>query len=129
MDKTTKKRMVTGLLFVALTIVFTVYGQLVLKWQISDAGELPDGIVEKVIFLGKQYFRPWIISGLIAAFLASGAWMAAMTQLELSFAYPFMSLAFVAVMLLSVALFNETLAWNKVLGTFIIIIGLIVIVR
>lgn len=121
--------MITGLFFVGLTILFTVYGQLVLKWQISGAGDLPDGTIDKVLFLAQQYLRPWIVSGLAAAFVASATWMAAMTQLELSFAYPFMSLAFVIVMFLSVLLFGEALTANKVIGTFVIIFGLIVIVQ
>jgi len=43
--------------------------------------------------------NPWIISGLAAALLASVTWMAAMTRLPLSHAYPFTTLAFVLVML------------------------------
>jgi multidrug transporter EmrE-like cation transporter len=55
--------------------------------------------------------------------------MAAMTQFELSFAYPFMSLAFVVVMILSIMFLGEQLTWTKIAGTLIIITGLFVITR
>ena len=41
-----------------------------------------------------------------AALVAGMAWMAAMTQLELSHAYPFMGLTFILVLLLSGFLFS-----------------------
>jgi hypothetical protein len=30
-----------GFIYIVLTIVFTVYGQLVIKWQMNNAGEFP----------------------------------------------------------------------------------------
>ena len=117
-----------GPVCVALTILFTVYGQLVLKWQLSGL-TLPEGSVEKVTFLLKQLLNPWIFSGFAAAFLASLCWMAAMTKLKLSDAYPFMSLAFVLVMLLSWPLFGESPSLSKVVGTMVVVAGLIIVSR
>ena len=50
---------------------------------------------------------PVIFSTFVAAFFASLAWMAAMTRFELSYAYPFTSLNFAAVLLLSAALLGD----------------------
>ena len=52
-----------------------------------------------------------------------------MTQFDLSFAYPFMSLSYVVVMVLSYLLMNEALTWNKVIGTVVIVAGLYIITR
>jgi drug/metabolite transporter (DMT)-like permease len=114
---------------IALTLLFTVYGQLVLKWQIGGAGPLPAGGLEKLAFLFKQFLNPWIVSGFVSAFAASLAWMAAMTRLELGYAYPFMSLAFILVMLFSVAFLGEDINLAKVLGTLMVVAGLVVIAR
>jgi drug/metabolite transporter (DMT)-like permease len=116
-----------GHLYILLTLLFTVYGQLVLKWQIGQAGGLPDDTLEKLLFLLKQFLNPWIISGFISAFLASLAWMAAMTRFDLNYAYPFMSLAFVIVMLFSVTFLGEALTWQRVIGTALVMGGLVVI--
>jgi multidrug transporter EmrE-like cation transporter len=93
-------------------------------------GQLPDLPAAKLLFLVKSLFGdPFIISGFVAAFAASLFWMAAMTKFELSFAYPFMSLAFVLVFLMSVALFGETFTIGKVVGLALIVSGIVVTVK
>jgi multidrug transporter EmrE-like cation transporter len=114
-------------LYILVTLLFTVYGQLVLKWQMSKAGSLPEGAVPKMVFLLQQFFNPWILSGFFAAFLASLSWMAAMTKFELSEAYPFMSLAFVLVMLFSIFFLGEPVSFTKATGTGLVVLGLIII--
>lgn len=89
---------------------------------------LPEDISSKIIYLIKLIiFDPYILSGLFSAFLASLFWMAAMTKFSLSFAYPFMSTAFVIVMFFSVLLFGETLNMYKITGTGLIVAGIIVL--
>jgi drug/metabolite transporter (DMT)-like permease len=117
----------SGVACVVATIVLTVYGQLVIKWQVNQVGSLPHDMTEKLYVLFSLLLRPWVLSGFGAAFLAAVAWMAAMTKLKLSEAYPFVSLGFVAVMIFSYFLFGEELTMNKVVGTVIVVAGLIVI--
>lgn len=116
-------------LYIALTIGFTVYGQLILKWRIADYGPLPINTVEKLKFLVGLLFDPAIFSGFVAGFLASLAWMAAMTKFDLSHAYPFMSLNFVVVLLLSVWLLGEPVTPQKIIGIGLIMLGTVVAAR
>ncbi len=116
-------------LYIVATIGFTVYGQLILKWRITSFGPLPTDIVEKLKFLISLLFDPAIFSGFAAAFLASLAWMAAMTKFDLSHAYPFMSLNFVVVLLLSGWLLNEPVTLQKTFGIALIVLGTIVAAR
>jgi uncharacterized membrane protein len=84
-------------------------------------------VVEKTKFLISIIFDPVIFSGFVAAFLASLAWMAAMTKFDLSYAYPFMSLNFVVVLLLSGWLLSEPLTVQKVLGVGLIVLSTVVV--
>lgn len=118
-----------GYFYIFGTIFFTVYGQIVLKWRISGVGELPELTIDKIMFLTKLLFDPWIFSGFFAAFIASFFWMATMTKFDLSFAYPFMSGAFVLVFILSVFLFQEIVTWQKVIGLLFIVIGIVITSR
>ena len=113
-----------GYLYIFGTICFTVYGQLVLKWRINGVGLLPEAFLDKVLFLIKLLFDPWIFSGFFSAFIASFFWMAAMTKFEISYAYPFMSLAFVLVLLFSVLFLQEDLNIYKLIGMGLIILGI-----
>ncbi|MDQ7047614.1 MAG: EamA family transporter [Sulfurovum sp.] len=118
-----------GYFYIFGTIFFTVYGQIVLKWRINTVGSLPEELTDKIIFLFKLLFDPWIFSGFFAAFIASFFWMATMTKFDISYAYPFMSGAFVLVFLLSVFLFQETITWQKIIGLTFITLGIIITSR
>jgi multidrug transporter EmrE-like cation transporter len=111
--------------YIASTILLTVYGQIVIKWQILNAGSMPVDTYEKIMFLTKLLLNPWIVSAFAAAFLASLFWMAAMAKLPLSHAYPFMSLAFVFVLIASGLLFHEPVTPLKVIGIVLITLGIV----
>jgi len=110
---------------VVLTIAFTVYGQIVIKWQVLQAGALPLNS-GKLWFVLKLLLNPWVISALLAAFAAAVCWIGAMTKLELSKAYPFMALNFILVTLFANLLFNEPVTWPRVAGLVLVVLGLVV---
>lgn len=111
-------------LCVALTILFTVYGQLVLKWQaglMMARYPLSAGQAQYVL---RMLMNAWVLSGLAAAFLASLCWMMAVSRLQLSRAYPFMALNFVLVGIAAVPLFGELFTWPKAVGLALIVLGI-----
>jgi multidrug transporter EmrE-like cation transporter len=112
--------------YVACTILLTVYGQLVIKWQVMGAGAFPDDPAGKLWFLAGLLLNPWIITALAAALLAAFSWMAAMTKLDLSHAYPFTSLSFVLVTFVSAWLFQEPVTVPKIAGIALICAGIVV---
>jgi multidrug transporter EmrE-like cation transporter len=113
-------------LYIVLTIALTVFGQIAIKMQVLQAGALPDTPHGKLVFLVRLLLNPWIISAFAAAFLASLSWMAAMTKFQMSYAYPFMSLNFVIVLLLGAWVFNEPLSLTRIAGVALICIGTII---
>jgi len=121
--------MFLGILFVATTILLTVYGQLVLKWRLDQVGPIPEGAANAVLFLLRQLFDPYIFSSFASAFIAALAWMAALTRFQISMVYPFMSLSFPLVAVLSGPLLGETVNPTKLAGTLIICFGLVLVSR
>ena len=113
-------------LYIFGTIVFTVYGQLILKWKIAEYGSLPAHFFGKIHFLLKLLFDPYIFSGFVAAFVASLFWMAAMTKFDLSYAYLFVGLTFALVLIFSAVFFYEPLNVYKVAGVVLIIVGIVI---
>lgn len=112
--------------YVACTILLTVYAQIVIKWQVMGAGVLPANPADKLWFLARLFINPWIVSALVALLIAVATWMAAMTKLQLSHAYPFVSLAFVLVVLCSAWLFHEPLSVAKLAGLGLICVGIVI---
>lgn len=108
------------------TVLLTVAGQFLLKWQVLRAGPLPGGAAERLQFVGKLLLNPWVLSAFAAAFLASLTWMLAMTRLQLSHAYPMTALTFVLVVLGSAVFFHEPVTPLKLAGLLLIVIGICV---
>lgn len=115
--------------YILSTVVFTVYSQLIMRWQVSAAGEIPLDGVGKIRFIAMLLANPWVLSGIIATFLAGVSWMLAMTRFEISYAYPFVSLNYIIVLAASVLIFNESLNLPKIIGTVFVIIGIVVIAK
>ena len=119
-----------GYLYILGTLIFTVYGQLILKWRLNILSfQLPEGIYYKLTSLLKLIFDPYIFSGFASAFFASLFWMAAISKVEITKAYPFMSLAPVLVFLISIGFLGEPFSWGKLVGLILIISGLVLTVK
>jgi multidrug transporter EmrE-like cation transporter len=115
-----------GYFFIALTVLLTVYGQFVIKWQVTRAGALPPGFGSGARYIFHLLLNPWVLSGLTAAFAASVCWMLAMTKLPLSEAYPYTAASFVLIVVGGAWLFAEPLSITRIIGVVLIAIGVIV---
>jgi multidrug transporter EmrE-like cation transporter len=118
-----------GYVYIFGTVLFTVYGQLILKWRVAQYGQLPAEAGDKFYFLAKLLLDPFLLSGFASTLIAALFWIAAMTKFDISYAYPFMSLAFVLVLALSAWFFKEPLTLNKMLGMAFIVTGIIITSR
>ncbi len=112
--------------YIALTIFFTVYGQIIIKWQVNAAGAFPTALTERLWFLATLLFNPWVLSGFACAFLAALSWMVAMTKFPLGYAYQFMSVTYIAILILSTLFFQETITLPKLIGMSLIVGGLLI---
>lgn len=111
------------------TVLFAVYSQLVMRWQVSAAGPLPADLGGKFWFIATLLLNPWVLSGLAATFLSGVAWMMTMTKFDISYAYPFIGLNFVLVPAAGVLLFGEGMSATKLAGTALVVLGIVVIAR
>lgn len=117
--------------YIFATILFTVYGQIILKWRIEKLGfSLPEtGLIDKFVSLIRLIFDPFILSGFLSAFIASLFWLGAMSKFEITQAYPFMSLAPVLVFVLGIWVLNEPFTVGKIVGLVLIVLGAIATVK
>lgn len=116
----------TGYTYIFFTIFFTVYSQLVMRWQVAQAGALPADLIGKAQFVGHLFINPWILSSIVSTLFAGIAWMLTMTRFEISYAYPWIGLNFVLMFVFGVLLFNESFSATKLLGTLLVVGGIIV---
>lgn len=110
-------------------VLLTVFGQVVFKWQAQVIEAMPEGWVERFWFMVRVALNPWILASYGSAFLASLFWWLALRTLDLSHAYPFTTLSYVLVLILSGLLFREAITAPKILGMILIIAGMIIASR
>jgi len=114
----------TAYFFVLMTIALTVYGQFAIKLKISTVPPTGTGLMDRLGYVVQLYFSPLILSALVAAVLASACWMAAVSRLPLSHAYPMMAATFVAVTVLGHFYFGEHVSLRQVVGLCLIVAGI-----
>lgn len=112
--------------YIFLTILLTVYSQLIIRWQMSLRSP-PDGFEDKLVFYVTNLFRPWIVTAIVATFFAGLSWMVALSKFQLSYAFPFMALNFLLIMLAGYIFFGEAITSAKMWGNILIIFGVFIL--
>jgi len=69
----------------------------------------------------------YIFLGLLCYILSISAWIIALTRIDVSIAYPMLSLGYVIVTIAAWFLFNEPISSIKILSLFIIIAGIVLL--
>lgn len=112
-------------LLVSLALSFISIGQILQKLAVTEAAE--NG--EKSLLLRKIAARQtiwWAVSSLA---LGTLLWLAVLYRMEVSKAFPFLSLGFVLVMLASRYYFKERISLSRWAGVVLIIAGIVMLAQ
>lgn len=121
-------KLVYGLIF--SSILCGVAGQFSLKIGVSRMGALTLGGVNHLpAFVFRLLFNPVIFFGLCLYAVGAFLWMVVLSRVNLSFAYPFVALNFVFILVGSALFLHEQIPVNRVLGTALIVLGVLFISR
>ena len=97
---------------VLLPVFTTVVGQTLAKLGVQRLQE------------DNQLINIFIISGYFLLVLRGVVWVWIVRKVKLSVVYPFISISYVFILLISHYLFNEPLGIRKVLGASLVIVGI-----
>ena len=109
------------------SVLFGVVGQLVLKAGVSSLGPIGLGGNRLVATILRVLLQPLVMAGFALYGLGMVCWLIALSQVELGYAYPFISLSYVLILIASRVLFREELSGMKLFGVASICLGVIVI--
>ena len=104
-----------------------VLGQLAMKKGMDIIGtiSLKDMFSEKIFSI---VFQSYVLVGIILYVLASLVWLVILSQAELSFVYPLISVGYILTAILSWFLFKENLTLFRFFGILLICGGVYLIV-
>lgn len=112
---------------IAINTTLTVLGQFILKVGVNKIGDFSNFTLTSFIF--KIFTSPYILGGLSIFGFAVIAWMALLSRVDLSFAYPTLALGYIAIFLISYFFLGETMNIYRILGMILIIGGIFFIFR
>lgn len=119
----------TAMLFILVTIVFTVVGQLLVKQGMREVSTGLSQGADTTQLIVRALINWKVVLGLGSAVVAALSWMVAVSRSDLSFAYPFMGLPIVLVLALSGTLFGEVVPITRWLGVGVVCVGLLIAAR
>ena len=118
----------------AFTLVLTgvllnAIAQLSLKASVADTGIIQLDTQSLLSSAGSLVTNVWLWLGLICYAVSVVVWILALSRVDVSIAYPMLSIGYIVNAVAASYLFDEPLGIGKVVGIGIIILGVYVLAR
>ncbi|MFX0203081.1 MAG: EamA family transporter [Candidatus Hodarchaeota archaeon] len=114
--------------FILIAVTTGVVGQLLIKRGLNSLGYL-DFSINFISSYLKIFFSPYVFLGCIIYFLAMCFWLYALSKVDLSFAYPFVALSYVLILVVSWGFLGESISLIRWSGVLIICFGVLLVSR
>ena len=113
---------------IALLLLFDTFAQLAFKIAVTQLGEFPTHNISVIFYYCLQLATNiYVIGGVMALIFALFSWLILISKVDLSFAHPMTSLAYVTIPLAATFFLREPLYWPQLIGIALIVAGVIVI--
>jgi multidrug transporter EmrE-like cation transporter len=121
--------MTVALVYILTSVLGGATGQILLKQGMSLMGEVTLVPHQLPQIFWRLATNPFVVGGLACYVGSTVFWLAALSRVDLSYAYPFASLGYVLMLVASWQLFNESITPLRLLGTVVIGLGILLISR
>jgi len=115
--------------FILLGVFLNAGAQLLLKAGMNQIGQFEFSLANAWPIGVKVMANPPIITGLILYVVSVVVWLLVLSRVQVSFAYPMLSIGYVVNAVLAYYLFGEPLTSMRMLGIFIIIAGVYLVAK
>ena len=115
--------------YIMISVLAGAAGQILLKHGMVIIGEVTLSMDQTLAVLFRLATNPFVVGGLALYAGGTGFWLAALSRVDLSYAYPFASLSYVVMLLAAWMLFEEHITPLRLLGTLVVGIGVLLISR
>ena len=115
--------------FILFTVLTNAAAQLLLKHGMMTLGPISFSAETAIQRIFQIVFNPWVFLGLSTFVISMASHLYVLSKVDLSYAYPFLSLAYVAVAFFAWLLFKEELGALKIAGIAFICVGTVLIAQ
>ena len=113
--------------FILFTVVTNAAAQLMLKQGMNSIGAFNVGSEPILALVFRIIFNPFVYFGLMNFVVSMGSHLFVLSRVDVSFAFPVLSIAYVLVALYAHFFMNELLTWNHIVGIGLIVGGTVFI--
>ena len=110
-------------------VLLNAIAQLALKASVRDMGAIELRLAEALPTTMRLAQEPWLWIGLGCYVVSVVIWILALSRVDVSIAYPMLSLGYVVNALAAWAWLGEAMSLSRVVGIGIIILGVFVLAR
>jgi multidrug transporter EmrE-like cation transporter len=116
-----------NILLILVSVLLNCAAQLCIRKGMLQVGEVGlDGLVGNLFTMIGNL---WLWVAMVCYAISILLWMAVLSKVEVSFAYPFLSIGYVVAALVGYQFFGESLSWTRIAGIAVICIGVYLISR
>jgi drug/metabolite transporter (DMT)-like permease len=115
--------------YILISVLASIIGQLLLKVGMNRLGSITLSASQFLSVSWKMATNPYVFIGLAIYLAGTVFWLAALSRVDLSYAYPFASISYVVMLVASWMIFDEKITLGRVIGTVVIGIGVFLISR
>ena len=116
-----------NIVLILLSVLLNCAAQLLIRKGMLVEGEV--GMQNMLSHVGSMITNLWLWGAMLCYALSILLWMSVLSKVEVSYAYPFLSVGYVVSAVAGYALFNENLSPVRIAGIIVICIGVILISR
>ena len=110
-------------------VLLNAVAQLALKASVSDTGIINLDMHSLLSSAGSLATNLWLWLGLICYAISVVVWILALSRVDVSIAYPMLSIGYIVNAIAAWHLFDEPMNLGKVVGIGIIIVGVYILAR
>jgi len=110
-------------------VLLNAFAQVLLKKGMLSIGYFEFNFQTIFPIIKKVTINSYILSGLASYVISVAIWLLVLARVEVSYAYPFLSVGYVVVTLIGYFIFQENLSWMRVIGITVIIVGVLLLSR
>ena len=116
-----------NIVLILLSVLLNCAAQLLIRKGMLVEGEV--GVQNMLSHVGSMITNLWLWGAMFCYALSILLWMSVLSKVEVSYAYPVLSVGYVVSAVAGYALFNENLSPIRIAGIIVICIGVILISR
>ncbi len=117
------------IVLVLVTVTFNVVGQYLMKRGMMEVGRISGDLALMINSLSRAFLNPWVIAGVVAYGMSSIFWLVLLSRVDLSYAYPALSLGYVLVTVVGAFALGEQVSGLRWAGVLVICMGVVLLSR